>query len=94
MFPLVYFHSISCLCPTARLSETAAAYVAGRLEDTGSSKQEIACFASAIGVSLFFFWSIYHVLGFGAADERFNAISEEDEKWKPLVVKDGVEEMT
>lgn len=64
----------------ARLSETAMAFVAGRLEDGGSTKQQIALMASSVGVSLFFFWSIYHVLGFGAADERFNQISDDEKK--------------
>lgn len=56
----------------SRVSETIIAYIAGHLEDSGHSKREISFLAVGIGCFFFFFWSAYHVFGFGAAQDKFN----------------------
>ncbi len=50
----------------ACLFEATIAYVAGRLEDEGVSKHEIALLSAGIGSLLLMFWSTYHVFGKGA----------------------------
>jgi len=56
----------------ARLSETAAALAAGRLEDSGRSNSEISYLSAGIAAFFFAFWSYYHISGRGAAQRRFN----------------------
>lgn len=63
----------------SRVSETAIAFITGRLEDAGSSKQYIAVMASCIGVISFTLWSIYHFLGLGAADDKWNEANKDKE---------------
>jgi len=63
----------------SRVSETAIALITGRLEDTGSSKQYIALMASCIGVISFTLWSVYHLLGLGAANDKWNEANNDKE---------------
>ena len=53
-------------------TEATVAFITGRLEDGGHSKHDIAMMSSMIGGTLCVLWSIYHVLGCGAANGRFN----------------------
>jgi len=56
----------------ARVAETCAAFVAGRLEDNGRSNSEIAYFSTGVAGSLFVFWCTYHNMRYGAARSKFN----------------------
>ena len=48
------------------------AYVTGVLLDAGVTKHEIAAVVSVVAASFLLLWSIYHVLGQGAAQKKFN----------------------
>lgn len=55
----------------ARSTEGVSSYIAGRLEDQGYGKHEIALMAACFGGIMFVFWSAYHTFGFGAANKKF-----------------------
>jgi len=51
----------------ARCCEAGAALLAGRLEDRGYGKYEIASLSAVFGATLLVLWSIFHISGRGAA---------------------------
>lgn len=58
-----------------RLSEATISFTAGRLEDIGYGKHEIASLSACIGGMMFAFWSIYHIFGGGAANKKFRKVA-------------------
>ncbi len=52
----------------ARCCEAAAALIAGRLEDGGHGKHQIASLSGGYGATLFLLWSFFHISGRGAAN--------------------------
>mmetsp|Transcript_15415 Transcript_15415/g.18766 ORF Transcript_15415/g.18766 Transcript_15415/m.18766 type:complete len:482 (+) Transcript_15415:93-1538(+) len=56
----------------ARLTEAITSFVAGRLEDSGYGKHEIATLQALSTGVIFIFWTIYHLFGSGAANKRFS----------------------
>lgn len=57
---------ISLESATASFFEAGIAYIAGRLEDEGLGKHEIANLSAGIGTFLLASWSTYHLFGNGA----------------------------
>lgn len=53
------------------MSEAVTATVAGKLDDAGYSKDQIALFAATLGVFVLSGWCVYHGFGQGAAREDF-----------------------
>jgi hypothetical protein len=51
----------------ARCCEALVAFIAGRLEDKGYGKYEIASLSASLGVVLLTLWSAFHITGRGAA---------------------------
>lgn len=58
-----------------RLSEAVMSFTAGRLEDIGYGKHEIASLSACVGGMMFAFWSIYHIFGGGAANKKFRKVA-------------------
>ena len=54
----------------ARCSEAMIALIAGKLEDAGYGIYEIASLSAMIGVILLICWSIFHIFGKGAANNK------------------------
>ena len=55
-----------------RCAEAFVSFMAGNLEDAGYGKHEIASLSACTGGMMFIFWSVYHLFGKGAANQRFN----------------------
>ncbi len=62
-----------------RCSEAIVSFLAGNLEDAGYGKHEIASLSACVGGMMFIFWSVYHLFGKGAANQRFNQPVSESE---------------
>lgn len=69
----------------ARCCEAAAALIAGRLEDSGHGKHEIASLSAVFGATLLAFWSCFHLSGKGAANKELVPLKNKDEKTLPLL---------
>ena len=61
----------------ARCTEALIAFIAGGLEDRNIDKHRIAFFSGTLGITLFILWSLFHLLGRGAANRNIKPIKKE-----------------
>ena len=64
----------------ARCSEAVIAFIAGRLEDRGVDKHDIAFLSGFLGTTLLMLWSIFHISGRGAANKNVKPVKKKEIK--------------